>query len=124
MNKLMEMVSTNINKKSTIGDKYIEKYPGNIPVIVHFDGIVFSPTETFNAKTRTSQLLVPNDTTLGYLIIIIRRSAKIPYGDKITLTINDSVIMDTESVNDAYIKNKNINDGCLHVTARKENITL
>ena len=120
MNKYMEMISTNFSKKATIGDKYIEKYPGNIPVIVHFDGIVFASTPTFDTKTRTAQLLVPNDTTLGYLIIIIRRTAKIPYGDIISLYINNNLIIDTDIVKDAYIKNKNMNDGCLHVTARKE----
>lgn len=120
----MEMVSSNYNKKTTIGDKYMEKYPGNIPVIVHFDGIIFAQSDAANVKARTIQLLVPTDATLGYLVIIIRRSAKISYSDTFTLMINDNRAIDTETVKDAYIKNKNMIDGCLHVTARKENITL
>lgn len=120
MNKYMEMLSINRQKTPTIGDKYMEKYPGNIPVIVHFDDISFSITPSTNTKNKTIQLLVPDETKLNYLMIIIRRNAKIPYVDKICLNINNNKINDTDTVREMYNRNKNYEDGCLHITVRKE----
>ena len=113
----VEMIENYGNRdKTTIGDKYIEKYPGNIPVIVEYNGVNF----IVEPKNKKSQLLVPADTTLAYLVIIIRRSAKIVYSDNIVLYINGIRTTDSNTLSMVYPKYKNINDGCLHITAVKE----
>ena len=109
----------NKTSKITIGDKYVEKYPDQIPIIVHYNNITFlngTPSKT------TSQMLVPGDTSLGYLIIIIRRQAKIAYNELLVMSINKTPISttSTDTLSMSYTKYKNPDDGCLHILVEKD----
>ncbi len=95
----------------SIGKIYIEKYPGNIPIIVHYNS---------ESKTATSQLLVPDNNTIANLLIAIRRSRKIPHSIRITLKIDNIEMDGKEILSNIYNKFKNTNDDCLHINVWKK----
>ena len=110
----------NKTTKVTIGDKFREKYPDQIPIVVHYNDVSFL---NGIAPKKTSQLLVPSNTTLGYLIIIIRRHGKIAYNEPLVMAINrvgNIASSSTEGLTDIYHKHKDADDGCLHIYVEKD----
>ena len=88
-----------------IGDKYLAAYPGKLPLIVFY----------LNIK---SQLLIPDDTRLDYLITVIRRNMKIPHLYSISLLIDNKILISTDSLKTIYSKYRNDCDGCLHLSVK------
>lgn len=96
-----------MNKKETMGDKFIEIHPDRIPVIVTYQNI-------------QRKFLVKSDATVGCLSVLIRRNEKINYTETLTLSIESVQIDSKENVKSLYLKYKNPYDGCLHIKATKE----
>ena len=88
-----------------IGDKYLAAYPGKLPLVTYY----------LNNK---SQLLIPDDTRLDYLITVIRRNMKISHINTIALHIDNKILISTDCLKTIYSKYRNDCDGCLHVTVK------
>ena len=71
----------------TIGEKCIATYPDRIPIVVHHDN-----TLQTNDEPKLSKLLVPNDITVGNLLILIRRNIKISYSESLYIFIDNKII--------------------------------
>lgn len=97
--------------KITIGSKMMEKYPDKIPVIVFYRDI----------DCNVNKYLVPNNTTIGYLLIIIRRNTKLDHSDSLGILVNNIMIPTSETIGNIYTKHRDSTDDCLHIMVTKEN---
>jgi len=106
-----------MNKKSnTIGKDIMQKYPDKIPIVIHYDKEI-----KFDANMEPStKFLVPYDTTVGYILLMLRQRAKISQNESLSLLINNKLPPISSNIKDLYIKNKNKIDECLHIHVMKE----
>lgn len=100
----------------TIGSKFLEKFPDKIPVVVHYKDVMLLKS----AKTMTSNLLIPKDNSIGYILVIVRRNFKIPHTQSLFLFVNSTLVDTKDTLDLVYSKYKNPSDGCLHVFVGKE----
>lgn len=108
-----------MSESKTLGDKCIEQFPGRIPIIVVYDtNIIFLNNTTKTAQSRQSKLLVQEDTTIGYLCMIIGRNAKINKIENIRIIINNNIMDENNIISKLYTKYKNQTDGCLHINVK------
>lgn len=98
----------------TIGDKCINTYPNNIPIIVYYENIDMA---NINHK-----LLVPNSMTFKAFLILIRRKIKLPHNKSLTAFINNYQVGESDLISSLYLRYKNIHDGCLHIIIHKINM--
>ena len=96
-----------MNKKETIGDKFIKLYPDRIPVIVNYENI-------------QKNFLVKSDSTIACITVLIRRNEKINYTETLNLTVDNIQVDNKEIISTVYSKYKNPYDGCLHIKATRE----
>ena len=106
-----------MNKKTdTIGKRFMEKYPDKIPIIIQYDKeIKFSKINNGLGK-----FLVPNDITIGKLLLVIRTNASISHTESLSVLINNTAPKISDTIGIVYSKYKNINDDCLHINITKE----
>jgi len=110
-------------KTMTIGQRLMNKYPNKIPIIIHYKDIQFIELSSDPApKTSNSnRLLIPDDFTIGYLLILIRRQTKISHTDGLFIFINQILPCTTSIISTVYQEHKNPFDDCLHVIVMKGN---
>jgi hypothetical protein len=99
-------------EQRTIGQKYIEKYPDRIPVVVTAKNITISKTK----------FLVPNDCTMGYLIVVLRKYTGLGPEESMITFVGNLIPRVTETLGDIYSKHADPKDYCLHVVVTKENV--
>lgn len=108
-----------MEKIKTLGDKCIEQYPNRIPVIITYDNnIIFLNNKNKESQSRQSQMLVHDNTTIGYLCMIIGRNAKINAIENIRAVINNTILQSDTPILELFSKYKNSFDGCLHITVK------
>lgn len=98
--------------EKTIGQKYIEKYPDRIPIIINPQ----------NVNIRKTKFLVSNDCTMGYLVVCIRKHMSLKPEESMIIFINNTIPKMTDTLGELHRLNMNPDDYCLHVTVTKENV--
>lgn len=101
------------NKRTTIGQLAITRYPDKIPVIIYYQNIILPNNITYE------NLLIKNDQTIGNLAVNIRQKIKLNYSETIDISFDDNILNTSEMVSTLYIKYKNLMDECLHLKISK-----
>ncbi len=107
-------------KIMTLGQRLMNKYPNKIPIVVHYKDIQFIELSPDTTKT-SNRLLIPDDFTIGYLLILIRRQTKISHTDGLFMFVNQTLPCTTSIISTVYQEHKNPLDDCLHIMVMKEN---
>jgi hypothetical protein len=95
----------------TIGQRYIEKYPERIPVAVTAKNITIKKTK----------FLVPNDCTMGYLIVVLRKYTTLKPEEAMITFVSNEIPPVTKTLREIYSAHADPNDYLLHVTICREN---
>lgn len=109
------------NTNKTIGAACLEKYPGNVPVIVHYKNVVFTDLKSKEAIKHRSNFMIPKNMTVADLILVVRVKSSIQATDALFVFINNSLPCITDTISNIYDRHKNPVDDCLHIVITKEN---
>ena len=118
MKNINKVLSNNLNFKKKFTKeqrlyecmRIIEKYPDRIPIIVESDGLELDKIK----------YLVPKDLTLGQFLFVIRKRLNVPSSHALYLFINGSILSSSEILNSVYFIHRDIDDGFLYITIKKE----
>jgi GABA(A) receptor-associated protein len=89
----------------------ISKYPGRIPIIVNTKGTLY---------LRKNKYMVPNTTTCGHFIYILRNYMDLKPEKSIFIFINNMIPISSETIGNLYTKHKD-DDLFLYIYVTEEN---
>jgi GABA(A) receptor-associated protein len=95
--------------------KILEKYPNRLPIIIER-----SKKCKLNEVDKT-KFLVPNDLTIGQLLIIIRKRIILEYEEALFLFVDDSILPATSQLLSSIYDEHKDADGFLYLTYCSEN---
>ena len=94
-----------------ISQKIMSKYPRRVPIIVDCK-------KEINLDKK--KYIVPNNLTVGQFMYILKKRINIDHTQSIFLLCNNQLVINTELINNLYIKQKDY-DGFLYIIITLEN---